>query len=495
MNVSLIGLLEFFRLPIVLVAVLAVFYVIWLVITTQLSPLNAIPGPRWAKYTRYWLLRTLTTGYAQDTLLELNRKYGPLVRIGPNHLLTDDPVFVRRMLGPRTTYTRGPWFDCFKIHPYDTNLASERDRQKHNLLRSKVAPGMAGRGMEWESIVSERVSDWADRLDKDWTSTAQATKVLDIAKTIEYLGLDIMTHLCFGNPLGFVETNTDLYGYLQMFHEKIPLATYMSILLELNTLKDLIACIPWLFDKLVPAADDAEGFGKLMGITKNFVEQRLKPHADRQNDMLGSFLEHGTSPTVAQRELMTFIFAGSDTTATATQATLLAIISNPVIYQTLQKEIDQAVSESTASSPIKFSQSTNLPYLRACVMEGLRIFPPTAELSERMTPPEGDTIQGYKIPGGVFIGLNVRGIQRNKVYGEDVDIYRPDRWLEVDKEHLREMSKTLDLVFGYGETKCLGYNLAQMTIFRIIFEACLGDRCTSSKVRRGDNESCKTVGQ
>ncbi|MCJ1434284.1 hypothetical protein MMC27_003651 [Xylographa pallens] len=329
---------------------------------------------------------------------------------------------------------------------------------------------MSGRGMEWETIVSERVSDWVKRLDKDWTSSSHATRVFDIAKSIEYLGIDIMTHLCFGHPLGFVETNTDLYGYLRMFHEKIPLATYLSILLEFNALKSWVANLPWLFNKLVPTTDDAEGFGKLMGISKDFVEQRLKPYADPKKDMLGSFLEHGIPPTVAQRELMTFIFAGSDTTATATQATLLAIISNPVIYRTLHKEIDWAVSKGAVSSPIRQSEVNNLPYLLGCVREGLRMFPPTAELSERMTPPEGDTVQGYKIPGGVFIGLNVRGIQRDKVYGEDVDVYQPERWLEADSERLVEMTKTLDLVFGYGDTKCLGYSLAQMTISKIIFE-------------------------
>ena len=126
--------------------------------------------------------------------------------------------------------------------------------------------------MDWESIVSERVADWVKRLDKDWTSSSHATKVFDIAKSIEYLGIDIMTHLSVGHPLGFVETNTDLYGYLQMFHEKIPLATYLSILLEFNTLKSWIAHLPWLFDKLVPTADDAEGFGKLMGVSAWFGE-------------------------------------------------------------------------------------------------------------------------------------------------------------------------------------------------------------------------------
>ena len=34
----------------------------------------------------------------------------------------------------------------------------------------------------------------------------------------------------------------------------------------------------------------------------------MKPYADPKKDMLSSFLEHGISPTVAQRELMTFMY-------------------------------------------------------------------------------------------------------------------------------------------------------------------------------------------
>ena len=128
---------------------------------------------------------------------------------------------------------------------------------------------MTGRGStEWESIVSERVLDWIHRLDKNSAPLAGGVNnAFDIARSIEFLGIDIMTHLCFGHPLGFVETSTDLYGYLQMFREKIPLATYPSVLLELDTLKSCIAYIPWLFKKLVPTVDDAEGFGKLMGVS------------------------------------------------------------------------------------------------------------------------------------------------------------------------------------------------------------------------------------
>lgn len=44
-----------------------------------------------------------------------------------------------------------------------------------------------------------------------------------------------------------------------------------------------------------------------------------------------------------------------------------------------------------------------LPYLQACVKEGMRWLSPIAGMLPKKTPPEGDTINGYFVPGGVAI--------------------------------------------------------------------------------------------
>ena len=137
----------------------------------------------------------------------------------------------------------------------------------------------------------------------------------------------------------------------------------------------------------------------------------------------------------------------------------------------LQREVRNTLAHGDISSPINYLEAQKLPYLQACIFEGLRLLPPSAQSSERMTPPAGDTIHGYSVPGGVFIALNFKGIQRNSIYGADTDIYRPERWLIDDENRLQEMRRTLDVVFGHGATKCLGYQLALMILYKILFEA------------------------
>lgn len=111
-----------------------------------------------------------------------------------------------------------------------------------------------------------------------------------------------------------------------------------------------------------------------------------------------------------------------------------------------------------------------LPYLQACIREGLRIFPPITALRERVTPPEGDVINGHHIPGGVNVGLNMRGVLLNEVFGPDAEIYRPERWLESEEARVNEMKSVQELVFGHGSTRCLGINIAQMNLNKVIVQ-------------------------
>ena len=152
------------------------------------------------------------------------------------------------------------------------------------------------------------------------------------------------------------------------------------------------------------------------------------------------------------------------------RATLLAITSNPRVYARLVREIDDAIAGNTISSPIKDEEARRLPYLQACIAEGLRRFPPITQLRERMAPPEGDVHKGQRIPGGTFIGLNAWGLQLNPIFGPDADVFRPERWLVDDLNLVKEMARVQELIFGYGTTRCLGIPIATMNLNKIFVE-------------------------
>lgn len=89
----------------------------------------------------------------------------------------------------------------------------------------------------------------------------------------------------------------------------------------------------------------------------------------------------------------------------------------------------------------------------------------------KQVPPEGDTYNGMFIPGGTRIGISVWGLFRSReLWGEDADVFRPERWLEVDEGRRREMDNDLDLSFSAGKYQCLGRNIAFIELNKVFVE-------------------------
>lgn len=230
------------------------------------------------------------------------------------------------------------------------------------------------------------------------------------------------------------------------------------------------------------------------------INERLAEGGKQKKDMLGSFLKRGLTPDEVEMEVSISLYApalakfpftvtnpccsiaGSDTTATAMRAILLAIISNPRVYSRLVREIDDAIAAGKVSSPIRDDEARKLPYLQAVIKEGLRRFSPITQLRERVVPPQGDSFNGQFIPGGTFIGINSWTIQCNPIYGEDPEVFRPERWLIDDEERLRQMTYNHELIFGWGTTRCLGVPIALMNLNKLFVEVSFIDICLLSKV-------------
>jgi cytochrome P450 len=159
--------------------------------------------------------------------------------------------------------------------------------------------------------------------------------------------------------------------------------------------------------------------------------------------------------------------AGSDTTAGGIRGILLFLLAHPRVLSKLRAEI----SSSSISSPIREAEAKKMPYLQAIIKEGLRIFPPLVGLMSKAVPPEGDVINGQFVPGGTKIGYGSYGIFRDrKTWGQDADVFRPERWIEESPERLKEMENTLELIFSYGKYQCLGKNIAMMELNKIFVE-------------------------
>lgn len=163
--------------------------------------------------------------------------------------------------------------------------------------------------------------------------------------------------------------------------------------------------------------------------------------------------------------------AGSDTVATAIRMSLLCLLTSPIAYSKLQAELDTAIAAGRVSSPIRDVEARALPYLQAVIREALRRYPPATGLMTKVVPAEGDTVKGYYLPGGTELAVNICGVTHQKdIFGGDVEVFRPERWLEAGEEEVRRMAGAVDMVFSGGRNTCPGRLIALMEINKFIPE-------------------------
>ena len=75
------------------------------------------------------------------------------------------------------------------------------------------------------------------------------------------------------------------------------------------------------------------------------------------------------------------------------------------------------------------------------------------------------------MPAGTAIGHNLFGLMRSEaVFGSDVHIYRPERFLECEASKKDEMERTVELAFGSGRWMCSGKHVAFIQLHKVLFE-------------------------
>ncbi|KAH8902664.1 pisatin demethylase [Coniochaeta sp. PMI_546] len=446
-------------------SIAALFAYLLLSSITQYFRLRHIPGPPGAGFSKWWLIGRITSGRTHLDYYEVCEKYGPIARVGPNDLVTSDPDLIKRMSNVRSDYRRSDWYNSMRFNPSKDNVVSMRDDDLHNKLRAKLAAGYSGREIDdLEAKIDRHILALVDLLK---TSYVAKNRAFDFGRKCQYLTLDILSDIAYSDPFGFIAGDSDKFDYIKTIEENFPTIIVVTVLPWIITMMrfPLFKMLPGL----LPSEKDRLGLGKVMGITKKVAAERYGPNKKVKRDMLGSFVNHGLTEEEAESETLIQVIAGSDTTAGAIRGTMLFVMTNPHVVNTLRSEI--ASHKIPSDRVITNAEALAMPYLQAVIKEGLRMFPPITGLMSKQVPPQGDTFKGIWLPGGTKIGNCTWGLLRRKdVWGEDSDSFRPERWLEAAGEKLKEMESVVDLVFGFGKYQCLGRNIAFLELNKVFVE-------------------------
>ncbi|GGW28599.1 cytochrome P450 [Streptomyces xantholiticus] len=154
----------------------------------------------------------------------------------------------------------------------------------------------------------------------------------------------------------------------------------------------------------------------------------------------------GLTDTEVRDELVTILFAGTETTASTLSWAFHELARHPDVEKQLVAEIDEVVGDRA----VTIEDIPRLPGVKRVLDEVIRLYGVT--LLMRRTTTEVD-LGGYTLPAGAEVAFSLYALHRDPDLYEDPDRFDPDRFLP---ERWAGRGREEFVPFGSGNRKCIG---------------------------------------
>ena len=453
--------------------------------------LRHIPGPFLANFTDLWRLHQVSTRSSHETFLTLHKRYGDLVRTGPNCVSISKPDIIPDIYGISKGFVKSDFYSVWQNMVNGKRAASmvfTTDEAQHARMKRPVAAAYSlSTLVEIEPLIDSTTAVFMSRLDDLFAETG---KVCDFGKWLQWYAFDVIGELTFSKRLGFLEKAQDVEGICAAVGANFDRCSVLGQMpwLDLVTYKNPVYLR--FFANAVPSP--ILGFGqrrldeRLSGDDDSPSEALQIKDSDLQDkvlhgalpskpDFLSRFLTlHEDQPdVVTDRQLLAYLFmninAGSDTIGSTVRATFYYLLKNSASMEELMDELHTARADGKLTMPLPTWQECQaLPYLNAVIKEALRLNPALALPMERVVPETGLQIDTAFLPAGTIVGINPWILHRDKrIFGDDAEEWQPARWLCADVEKIKYMDHHL-LSFGAGKRTCLGRHIAMLELSKLV---------------------------
>ncbi|KAK4150684.1 Isotrichodermin C-15 hydroxylase [Chaetomidium leptoderma] len=453
-----------------------------------LHPLASHPGPLLSRALPFAHALRILSGHGPTDVHALHETYGPVVRLGPNHLSYTDVRAWRDIFGHRAgaDTSENPKSRLFyrqSLVRRDGNPVSilDADREEHGRLRRAVAGGFSERAMTAQEPVIQGYVDLLMRRLREQSGRGKA--VVDMVQWYNWTTFDVVGDLVFAESFGcleeqrghtFVDTITNLVEQQAMF-----LALKYSGLASIGLVK-------WTVNKLLNfmAADLLKTLHQVMGAKLQHRLDLKEERTDLFEGLMSKREEWNLGMDRLQANAVLMAAAGSETTASLLSGATYFLLTNPDVMDKLKDEVRSSFN---SVSDITIASVGRLPYLLAFLNEALRRYPPAVSNLPREVCEGGAIIAGQYIPEKTIVEIQHYAMNHSSQHWEEPFAFRPDRWLnkvdgaigEVRESGEEEKDPDGDRleamqVFSMGPRNCVGRNLAyaemRLIIARVIFE-------------------------
>lgn len=352
-------------------------------------------------------------------------------------------------------------------------------------------------------------------LDSTFAETEQG--VLNIYALLSATTMDIVTCYIFGLRAGsnLIDDREQLAWFLDLYNSRRSFNFWPQEFPRFTSFVE-----KWLGYRFVPKwVDEANGeierwtarmcdeAGRVLAAGDVAVENRPTVYQQLQISMAKEAKKNGDAvpqATEMASEVLDHLAAGFDTSGITLAYLIHELSTRPEMQTRLQDELlglSPRISPSSAPHLPDPKAVDSLPLLQAVVWETLRLHSAIPGPQPRFTPPQGCRLgpeeAPYHIPGGVRVSASAGLLHLNEQVYERASEWRPDRWLDLDKqdeEKRRDMesrwfwgfgrlvSNSIDVVIllltmHSGGRMCVGSHLA-------VYRKCRSSRVTRSQIKK-----------
>ncbi|KAJ7579881.1 cytochrome P450 [Mycena floridula] len=430
------------------------------IIIYRLSPIHPLakyPGPFLARCTKFWGVYHSSTGKMHLKSLELHRRYGSIVRCGPNELSFCDLNTVQPVLGS-DGLGKGPIWDG-RRGPKSRGFAliGIRNTTEHLKRRKLWNRAFSTAGTKaYEPILRNRLDQLVESL------KSQQGESLNLAESMSFFAYDFMGDMAFGGGFELMRDG-DKGGLWSLMERGIRVQAYTQH-------------VPWALPILYGLPGIGQAGSKLLEFVFSMSKKRIEHGAPLGHQDLSSYLLDEGSAVPKPLLFVEFtadaflaVVAGSDTAATVMSNVFFYILSDKSLFARLRAELHSMcpLFEGKLSQDAA-SKLSNAPLLNAIINETMRLQPPVPTGLQR-SPDKGT---GGKIIGSVFVPegtgvyISPYSLHRDpRYFSPEPDRFWPERWLDGEGFHTNQAAF---IPFSIGPMNCVGKPIAQMELRFVI---------------------------
>ncbi|PSN64871.1 cytochrome P450 [Corynespora cassiicola Philippines] len=416
-------------------------------------------------------------GFRTKDYFEAHKSH-PILRIGPNHISFGRTPAIKEIYGHGTRCVKDLNYEILKgTH---THLIDVIDKPDHSRKRKLMSAAFAIKNLEnWEYKVSSLTQRLIDAFDmccsgppsKEQTRVDPSEGTIDFNRWINLWTIEAINNIALSSNLGLLEQGDDTVvaerpdgtTYKARYREAQNQTSYaQSVFVWDYQNYHLLSQLSMMIPKWRRTWQQARPWDH---VVLHQAAERLRRHqaGEKLDDFFACLMEDkkGQPNNLEWGEIVSeisvIINAGADTTAIALTQLMDLLLRHPEDVCQLREELDMVLEEDEIVAP--YDKVKDLPFLRACLDEGLRLIPPTSTGLARRTPPEGCQILGEWIPGNTTVSMSIYGAHRDPEIFPEPEEFRPSRWMDPDE---RKRMEPHFIPFTTGARGCIGRNISYL---------------------------------